>query len=473
MAVIEFSPDGTILTANRNFLELSGYTLSEIKGQHHRIFVAPEEAETAGYQAFWSHLADGQFASGEFKRFGKDGSEVWMRATYNPVLNKSGSVDKVVKFAADVTDEKMAQFIQEGKLTAIGRSQAVIEFDLDSTIIAANDAFLSTMGYLEDEIIGQKHAIFVQPEERGTDAYRAMRAKLNAGEFVSDQFQRVGKNGDAVWILGSYNPIFDPTGKVIRVVKFATDITADVLRQHEREAAAQSVERDITDIAASVTQSTSLSTEMAATSEQTSMGVQAVAAGIEELAASAGEITQQLSRVTGVTRNAVERAQVTNTIVAGLMENAKSIGDVVSMINGISEQTNLLALNATIEAARAGEAGRGFAVVASEVKELANQAARATEQISEQIDNMRGSTTEAVTAIGQIQETISEVDEVSTSVAGAIEEQSSVTTDLSASMQQVAVFVASINDGVKEVASSSQSINDATQNLKTAASGMV
>jgi len=473
LAIIEFGLDGNILTANSNFLELSGYTLAEIKGQHHRIFLAPEDAGSPDYKAFWSNLGSGQHLSGEFKRFGKDGSEVWMRATYNPVRSKSGSVEKIVKVATDVTEEKMAQFVRDGKLAAISRTQAVIEFDLDGTILAANDAFLSTMGYREDEIIGQKHAIFVQPEERGTDAYRAMWTKLNAGEFISDQFQRVGKNGEPVWILGSYNPIFDPTGKIIRVVKFATNVTAEVLRQGEREAALQAVERDINDIAASVTQSTNRSTEMATTSEQASMGVQAIAAGIEELAASAGEITQQLSRVTGVTRNAVDRAQATNAIVAGLLESAKSIGDVVAMINGISEQTNLLALNATIEAARAGEAGKGFAVVASEVKELANQAARATEQITEQIDNMRGSTNQAVTAIDQIQDTISEIDDVSTSVAGAVEEQTAVTSDLSASMQQVASGVASINDGVKEVADASRSINVATQNVQAAASAMV
>ncbi|WP_417486500.1 methyl-accepting chemotaxis protein [Maricaulis sp.] len=473
MAIIEFRPDGHILTANRNFLALTGYRLDEIKGQHHRIFVAPDETARPAYQAFWDKLAAGEYVSDEFKRFGKDGSEVWIRATYNPVFAADGSVRKVIKFATDVTDEKTRHFIQQGKLEAIGRTQAVIDFELDGTIISANPAFLSTMGYEESEIIGQKHAMFVEPQTRESDEYRALWAKLNAGEFVSDQFRRVGKGGKTIWILGSYNPIFDPTGKILRVVKFATDITADVERRQMRESAMQEVERDITGIAASVTQSTSRSTEMSATSQQASMGVQEIAAGIEELAAAASEITQQLGRVTEVTANAVETARVTNEIISGLSESAKSIGDVVALINGISEQTNLLALNATIEAARAGEAGKGFAVVASEVKELANQAASATGKISDQIETMRNSTAQAVSAIDQISTTISEIDEVTTSVAGATEEQTSVTSELSASMQHVASGVASINDGIAEFAETSRSIDSATRNLQTAASALV
>ncbi|ABI65104.1 methyl-accepting chemotaxis sensory transducer with Pas/Pac sensor [Maricaulis maris MCS10] len=473
MAIIEFRPDGHIVTANQNFLALTGYRLDEIRGQHHRIFVAPEETASPAYTAFWDKLAAGEHVSDEFKRFGKGGSEVWIRATYNPVFADDGSVRKVIKFATDVTEEKTRHFIQQGKLEAISRTQAVIEFELDGTIISANPAFLSTMGYQEAEIIGQKHAMFVKAEIRDSDEYRGLWAKLNAGEFVSDQFRRVGKGGKSIWILGSYNPILDPTGKILRVVKFATDITADVERRHAREDALQEVERDITGIAASVTQSTNRSTEMSATSQQASMGVQEIAAGIEELAAAAGEITQQLGRVTEVTANAVETARVTNEIVSGLSESAKSIGDVVALINGISEQTNLLALNATIEAARAGEAGKGFAVVASEVKELANQAASATGKISDQIETMRNSTAQAVSAIDQISTTISEIDEVTTSVAGATEEQTSVTSELSASMQQVANGVASINDGIAEFAETSRSIDSATRNLQTAASALV
>ena len=473
MATIEFKPNGEIVSANRNFLDLTGYSLAEIRGQHHRMFVAPEEANSAAYRTFWADLAAGTHMSDEFKRIGKNGAEVWIRATYNPVFAADGSVRKVIKFASDVTEEKNRLFIQEGKLAAISRTQAVIEFELDGTILCANEAFLKTMGYAEAEIVGQKHAMFVTPENRGSDDYRALWAKLNAGEFVSDRFQRVGKGGKAIWILGSYNPIFDPTGKILRVVKFATDITAEVERQQAREEAMVQVERDINEIAASVTQSTNRSTEMSAASQQASSGVEEVAAGIEELAAAAGEITQQLSRVTEVTTNAVETARVTNEIISGLSEGAKSIGDVIALINGISEQTNLLALNATIEAARAGEAGKGFAVVASEVKELANQAAAATDQISSQIDNMRSSTEQAVGAIDQINTTIGEIDQVTASAAGATEEQTAVTSELSSSMQQVASGVRSINEGITELAQTSEAINSATRTLQTAASAMV
>ena len=473
MGVIEFTPSGVILTANENFLSLTGYDLNEIQGQHHRIFLTEKDKNSSDYEGFWKQLSAGEFFSNEFKRVGKDGSEIWIRATYNPVLSKNGEVQKVVKFATDITDEKQRQSIERGKLAAIERTQAVIEFELDSTVLSANDAFLSTMGYTADEIIGQKHAMFVPSEMRQSEDYKALWADLNSGKFVSDKFRRIGKDGQDVWILGSYNPIFDPTGKIIRVVKFATDITEDVERQKHRDEAMGVIDRDLTEIAASVTQSSARSTEMARTSDQASMGVQEIAAGVEELAASAGEITQQLGRVTGVTRNAVDHAQKTSQIVSTMSEDAKSIGDVIALIQGIAEQTKLLALNATIEAARAGEAGKGFAVVASEVKELANQAGGATEEISSQISNIRNSTDLAVEAIAKIQTTISEVDEVATSVAGAVEEQTSVTSDLSASMQQISSSVSSITEGINEIAQTSETIDVSTQNLKSAASAMM
>mgnify|MGYP000271213178 CR=1 FL=1 len=438
-----------------------------------KIFLDEQEPQTKAYQDFWSDLRAGNFKSGEFKRLKKDGGEIWIRATYNPIVGADGRVLKIVKFASDVTREQQAKSIDRGKIDAIERSQAVIEFELDGTIVRANDAFLTTVGYTMDEILGRKHAMFVSEEHRASPEYREMWAKLNKGEFIRDQFRRYGKNQKEVWILGSYNPIFDSTGKVFRVVKFATDITEDVARQESREAALKEVNRDLTGIAASVSQSTSSSKSMATTTEQASMGVQEIAAGIEELAASAGEITSQLNRVTGVTSSAVERSKSATEIMSTMADEARAIGDVIALIQGIAEQTNLLALNATIEAARAGEAGKGFAVVASEVKELANQASSATETISSQIASIRDSSSRAVSAIEDIQSIIGEVDEVSTSVAGAVEEQTSVTSDLSASMQQISSSVAAITEGIREIASTSQSIDDATQSLKVSASGMV
>ena len=229
-AVIEFEMDGTIITANQNFLDALGYRLEEIKGKHHSMFVAPELRDSAEYRKFWADLNRGEFQSGEYKRVGKGGKEVWIQASYNPILDRSGKPCRVIKFASDVTAKKMRSMEDAGKIAAIGRAQAVIEFNLDGTIVTANDAFLKTLGYSLAEIQGKHHGMFVAPEERNSDGYREFWAKLNRGEFQSGEYKRVGKGGKEVWILASYNPILDDAGKPFKVVKFATDVSAQKLR---------------------------------------------------------------------------------------------------------------------------------------------------------------------------------------------------------------------------------------------------
>ncbi len=229
-AVIEFEMDGTIITANRNFLDALGYRLEEIKGKHHSMFVAPDVRDGAEYRKFWADLNRGEFQSGEYKRLGKGGNEVWIQASYNPVLDRSGKPCRVIKFASDITAKKLRSMEDAGKIAAIGRAQAVIEFNLDGTIITANDAFLKTLGYSLAEIQGKHHGMFVSPEERNSDAYREFWAKLNRGEFQSGEFKRFGKGGKEVWILASYNPILDDAGKPFKVVKFATDVSEQKLR---------------------------------------------------------------------------------------------------------------------------------------------------------------------------------------------------------------------------------------------------
>jgi methyl-accepting chemotaxis protein len=229
-AVIEFEMDGTIITANRNFLDALGYRLEEIKGKHHSMFAAPDVRDGAEYRKFWADLNRGEFQSGEYKRLGKGGNEVWIQASYNPVLDRSGKPCRVIKFASDITAKKLRSMEDAGKIAAIGRAQAVIEFNLDGTIITANDAFLKTLGYSLAEIQGKHHGMFVSPEERNSDAYREFWAKLNRGEFQSGEFKRFGKGGKEVWILASYNPILDDDGKPFKVVKFATDVSEQKLR---------------------------------------------------------------------------------------------------------------------------------------------------------------------------------------------------------------------------------------------------
>ena len=227
-AVIEFDLEGTILDANDNFLSAMGYTLEEVRGKHHSLFVEPEFKGSAEYRQLWTDLNQGKFKSGEFKRIGKGGREVWIQASYNPILDPNGTPVKVVKFASDVTEAKMQSADHAGQLDAIRKSQAVIEFELDGTIIDANENFLSVMGYTLEEVSGKHHSIFIEPEMRRSAEYKQFWVDLNKGKFKSARFKRIGKDGGEVWIQASYNPILDPDGRVFKVVKFATDITQAV-----------------------------------------------------------------------------------------------------------------------------------------------------------------------------------------------------------------------------------------------------
>ncbi len=226
-AVIEFKLDGTIITANENFCQALGYSLEEIKGKHHRIFCDPAYTATADYREFWAMLNRGQFESREYKRFKKDGSEIWIQASYNPVF-RNGKLAKIVKFATDITAAKLKSAEDAGKLEAISRVQATIEFTPTGEILTANQNFLSTLGYSLGEIAGKHHSMFCEPEYSRSEAYREFWKTLASGQFVSQEFKRIGKGGKVVWIQASYNPIFDASGRVFKVVKYATDITGRV-----------------------------------------------------------------------------------------------------------------------------------------------------------------------------------------------------------------------------------------------------
>ncbi|QDF41230.1 PAS domain-containing methyl-accepting chemotaxis protein [Bradyrhizobium symbiodeficiens] len=411
-AVIEFKLDGTIVTANQNFCDALGYSLAEIEGKHHSFFIPQADRDSAAYREFWAKLNRGEYQAGEFKRIGKGGKEVWILASYNPVMDDTGKPFGVVKFATDVTAEKLKTADLAGQIAAIDKAQAVIEFNMDGTIITANANFLGALGYSLAEIKGHHHSMFVDPAERDGVAYREFWAALNRGEYQAAEYKRIGKGGKEVYIQASYNPILDLNGKPFKVVKYATDTTQQVLVRMGNERVRAMME--------------------------------SVAAGSEELNASVREISEAMTKSRQTASSAVDQVAAADAQAQRLTEAALAMSGIVELINNITGQINLLALNATIESARAGEAGRGFAVVASEVKSLANQAKQATDKIGAEIGSLNGISGDVVTALASIKTAINNVSEYVTSTAAAIEEQSTVTNEMSTSMQRAAAEAAAM-----------------------------
>jgi methyl-accepting chemotaxis protein len=321
-AMIEFDVEGNIIWANDNFLTISGYELDALQGRHHRILCDSETAASPEYAAFWEALGRGEHVSGEFKRRARDGSDFWLQASYNPILNADSKPFKVCEIASDITQAKMFASEFQAKVAAIGRALAVIEFDIDGKILSANDHFLATMGYSLREVIGQHHSIFCSPDYVRTRDYADFWLKLNRGEHHSGRFHRVAKYDRDVWIQATYNPVFNLRGEIIRIVKYAFDVTDQV--QLESEIAARSG-----DLSALVDR---LSTSITAITGATG---------------SAGALSQDAQRC-GKRPRSLQRAMEAIKLI---QESAAGIAEIVSIISDIAGQTNLLAFNAEIEAA--------------------------------------------------------------------------------------------------------------------------
>jgi methyl-accepting chemotaxis protein len=475
-AAIEFNLDGTITDANENFLKTLGYTLDEIKGRHHSMFVEPAFRESTEYRQFWRDLNDGKYQTGEYKRIGKGGKVVWISGSYNPILDLNGKPFKVVKFATNITGRKRSE-------DAISMVQAIIEFSLDGNVLAANENFLKTMGYTLEEVKGRHHSLFVDSAYRESADYRQFWRDLNDGKFQAGDFKRIAKGGREVWLQAIYNPIFDADGKPFKVVKNASDITDRKKAEAALKVTINAVNQNAQALASSSEELTAVSQQMssnseetatqsnvvAAASEQVSRNVATVATSAEEMSASAKEIAKNATEAAKVATEAVKVAADTNQTVSKLGESSIEIGKVIKVITSIAQQTNLLALNATIEAARAGEAGKGFAVVANEVKELAKQTATATEDISGKIEAIQNDTKAAVTAIDQIGKIINQINGIQNTIASAVEEQTATTNEIARNATEAAKGSTEISKNIANVSEAAKNTTQGATNTLTAA----
>ncbi len=591
-AVVEFNLDGTVTEANSNFLKTLGYELSEIVGKHHSMFCEKEYADSSAYKELWAKLNRGEFESGEYKRLGKGGKEIWIIASYNPVMDSDGKPYKVVKFATDITASKAElkvrtdimnmtsivseadlrgdilnvneKFIQvskysreeligkghnttrhpdmpkevfkemwatigrgkmfrgmvknkakdgtpyyvdaviapimgdngkpkkylgvryditeveverqamKGVIRAIDAAFAYIEFDTTGNVLTANKNFQDTMGYQIDELKGKHHRAFCDPVYASSNDYANFWPDLKSGKSKSGIFKRVNRAGKELWLQAVYSPVTDETGRVIKVIKIATDVTDQqnmIVSIQETATALSSASAELTATANEMTgtanRTSAESQSAAAAAEEVATGVQTVATNMEEMVASIKEIGRSTNESSQMAKMTLAKAQESNVTITKLGASSQEIGDVIKVISSIAQQTNLLALNATIEAARAGEAGKGFAVVANEVKELAKQTAKATDDITNKIGAIQSESKSAVDAIAGISQAVEKLNGISGVIAAAVEEQTATTNEISRVVVESKKGVESIAGTIKTVstaanessASSSQTLS--------------
>lgn len=520
-AVIEFDISGNILTANANFIAVVGYSLEEIVGQHHRMFVDAADRVSAEYAGFWARLARGEAIEAQFLRIAKGGRRIWLQATYTPILNAFGKPVKVIKFATDITAQKEAAANLEGQIAAIRKSQAVIEFDLAGKVLDANENFLKVVGYALADIEGKHHSMFVDPAEHGGDAYRLFWEKLGRGEYDEGQYRRVGRGGKPIWLQASYNPIFDALGKPYKIVKYAADITATRLAQDAlRDAVADTrgvvsaaMARDLTQrvslqgkkdeiaelcggvnelvesfaevirtvstisqqISQGADQISEDSRDLAQRTEEQASSLEETAATTEELAASVKQSAERAREATSLGDAANGIANRGGSIVGdavGAMERIEKastdIAEIITVIDNIAFQTNLLALNAAVEAARAGDAGKGFAVVASEVRALAQRSSTAANDIKTLISNSTQQVSTGVRLVKDAGVALSEIVGSSTSVAAALADISSASNEQANGIEEVAKVVAHMDDMTQRNSSMAEQSAGVARELQTA-----
>ncbi|MDO1584594.1 methyl-accepting chemotaxis protein [Rhizobium oryzicola] len=508
-AMIWFKPDGTVIDANENFCKTLNYRLSDIVGQHHRLFCDDAIRNSPDYGRFWQDLAAGQFKSGQFLRKRKDARDVWIEASYNPVF-RGGKVVRILKIASDITESKNRALEDGNRLTAINLSQALIEFTPDGVILGANDNFLAAMGYQLSEITGKHHSMFCDADYVRSDAYRQFWQNLRGGTFTVDNFARIGKGGRKVWIQAAYTPVQDASGRIYKIIKVASDITSRMIgvetisnsvrrlsegdltsqitgtidptleqTRHDFNLAVRSLGQAIGAIkqsaevlATNAHVINTVSDEIARNAERQAASVEETAAALDEITVTVRDSSARAADATGLVVDTRASAEASGRIVeqatdamSGIEQSSREIENIISVIDEIAFQTNLLALNAGVEAARAGEAGKGFAVVAQEVRELAQRSASAAQDIKRLISKSSDSVKHGVSlvndtgrALKTIVQKVQQVDQNVQAIAKASKEQS-------LGLNEINTAINRLDEGTQKNASTIEEANAASQTL--------